>query len=102
MKVELWEWAVVQGGRHNPVGVSGTRRGAVTALSRALRQADRSAQGSVGLLMLVDTAHEGRRYQRLPVRYSAVFSREGCIEWSQSPVMDAECDADVDVMEGGR
>lgn len=52
MTVPLWEWAVEENMRSNPVGVSMTRRGAMAALSRALAGSGRPGWGAVGPVVL--------------------------------------------------
>jgi hypothetical protein len=81
MRIPLWEWGVTRETRSNPVGVSMTRHGAMTALSRALVEVGRPARGSVAPIVLIGTAQSAACYQRLPAAQTATYD-EGTIRWS--------------------
>jgi hypothetical protein len=80
MRVPLWEWCVTRETRNRPVGVSMTRHGAMTALSRAPVEAGRPARGCIMPVVLVDRVHSGAYYQRLPVTHTAIYE-EGAVRW---------------------
>jgi hypothetical protein len=81
MRVPLWEWAVEENMRSNSVGVSMTRHGAMTALSRALVESGQPARGSIAPVVLIDAAQSQPRYLRLPVMTIAVYD-EDVIRWN--------------------
>jgi hypothetical protein len=80
VRVPLWEWQVARGARCSPVGLSGTRHGAMAALSRALIEAGRPGRGSIVPVVLVDSMYTEPYYQRFPVISVAVYE-QGAIRW---------------------
>jgi hypothetical protein len=81
MRIPLWEWAITQDARNNPVGVSMTEHGAMTALSRALIKTGRPAQGTVAPLDLVDAITTEDYYDRYPPIRNAEYAH-GVIRWT--------------------
>lgn len=56
MRDRIWEWVIDRGVGNASAGVSGTRHGAMEALSRTLMTADAPASGRVVPVALVDGA----------------------------------------------
>lgn len=84
MRIPLWEWGVARDMRSNPVGVSGTRHGAMAALSRALVQAGQPARGNVVPVVLIDAAGSEPHYFRFPALSTAIYDRD-VIRWDTDP-----------------
>jgi hypothetical protein len=76
----VWEWAVDQGADNAPVGVSGTRHGAIEALSLALITVKARSSGRVVPVGLVDGAY-GFSYLRFNPVLIANCER-GVITWA--------------------
>jgi hypothetical protein len=75
----VWEWVVDQGADNAPVGVSGTRYGAMEALSLSLITVSARSSGYVVPVELVDGAY-GFSY----LRFDPVFTancEKGVIRW---------------------
>jgi hypothetical protein len=78
--IRMWEWDVARDAHGGSVGLSGTRHGAMEALSRALLQAGRPTRGRIVPVTLRRPAHEPAYYMRgIPVRI-AVFDGQ-VIQW---------------------
>lgn len=75
----VWEWVVDQGADNAPVGVSGTRHGAMEALSLSLITAKAGSSGHVTPVELVDGAC-GFSYLRFDAALTANCER-GVIRW---------------------
>jgi hypothetical protein len=76
----VWEWVVDRGADNAPGGVSGTRYGAMEALSLALITARARSSGRVVPVGLVDGAY-GFSYLRLDPVLTANCER-GIIRWA--------------------
>jgi hypothetical protein len=75
----VWEWVVDRGADNAPVGVSGTRHGAMEALSLSLVTASACSCGRVVPVELVDGAY-GFSYLRFDAALTANCER-GVIRW---------------------
>ncbi len=75
----IWEWVVDHGAANVPAGVSGTRHGAMQALSRTLITARTPASGRVVPIALVDGAF-GFAYLRMAPPLTADYEM-GVIKW---------------------
>jgi hypothetical protein len=81
----LWEWVVDQGADNAPAGVSGTRHGAIEALSLSLVTAGARSSGRVVPVELVDGAY-GFSYLRFDPALTADCER-GVIRWHRTAGM---------------
>lgn len=79
MAVRIWEWVVDHGADNAPVGVSGTRHGAMEALSRTLVTSQTLASGRVVPVALVD-GRCGFAYLRMGPELMADYEM-GVIRW---------------------
>jgi hypothetical protein len=80
MRDRVWEWVIDRGADNASSGVSGTRHGAMEALSRTLMTAARTpASGRVVPVALVDGAW-GFSYLRLAPVLTADYEM-GVIKW---------------------
>lgn len=79
MPVQLWEWAITRGARHGTSGVSGTRRGAMEALSRTMVEGGGSAHGKVGRMALVHGVWEP--FYMHGIAHHVAEYEEGVIHW---------------------
>lgn len=82
MRERVWEWVIDRGAGNSPAGVSGTRHGAMGALSRTLVTADAPASGRVVPIALVDGAW-GFSYLRMTPVLRADYEM-GVIKWHRT------------------
>jgi hypothetical protein len=78
----VWEWVVDRGADNAPVGVSGTRYGAMEALSLSLITAKACSSGRVVPIELVDGAF-GFSYLRFDPALTANCEK-GVIRWHRA------------------
>lgn len=79
MRERIWEWVIDRAAGNAASGVSGTRHGAMEALSRTLVTVDAPASGRVVPVALVDGAH-GFSYLRMAPALTADYEM-GVIKW---------------------
>jgi hypothetical protein len=79
--VRLWEWDVARDAQGGSVGLSGSRHGAMLALSKALIQAGRPTRGRVMPVTLRRPAHEPAYYLRGVPERTAEYDGE-VIRWA--------------------
>ena len=80
----VWEWVVDQGADNAPAGVSGTRHGAMEALSLSLITAKVRSSGHVVPVELVDGVY-GFSYLRFDPAFTANCEK-GVIRWHRETV----------------